>query len=71
MEIQENKKSPEVDLDTDGVNEQSVQVEEQKTESTEPELPREEVDLGYTEPKKEGIEGITVEQVEEKEELIS
>ena len=68
MEIQENKKSPEVDLDTDGVNEQSVQVEEQKTESTEPELPREEVDLGYTEPKKEGIEGITVEQVEEKEE---
>ena len=68
MEIQENKKSPEVDLDTDGVNEQSVQVEEQKKESTEPELPREEVDLGYTEPKKEGIEGITVEQVEEKQE---
>jgi|TARA_A100000171_G_scaffold46899_1_gene52209 hypothetical protein len=67
MEIQENKKSPEVDLDTDGVNEQSVQVEEQKTESTEPELPKEEVDLGYTESKKEGIEGITVEQVEEKE----
>ena len=58
MEIQENKKSPEVDLDTDGVNEQSVQVEEQKTESTEPELPKEEVDLGYTESKKEGIEGI-------------
>ena len=68
MEIQENKKSPEVDLDTDGVNEQSVQVEEQKTESTEPELPKEEVDLGYTEPKKEGIEGITVEQIEEKQE---
>ena len=68
MEIQENKKSPEVDLDTDGVNEQSVQVEEQKKESTEPELPREEVDLGYTEPKKEGIEGITVEQIEEKQE---
>jgi len=59
------KKSPEVELDTDGVNEQSVEVEEQKTQSTEPELPREEVDLGYTEPKKEGIEGITVETKEE------
>ena len=65
MELEENKKSPEVDLDTDGVNEQSVEVEEQKTESTEPQLPNEEVDLGYTEPKKEGIEGITVEQTEE------
>jgi hypothetical protein len=65
MELEENKKSPEVDLDTDGVNEQSVEVEEQKTESTEPQLPNEEVDLGYTEPKKEGIEGITVEQKEE------
>ena len=65
MELEENKKSPEVELDTDGVNEQSVEVEEQKVESTEPQLPNEEVDLGYTEPKKEGIEGITVEQKEE------
>ena len=65
MELEENKKSPQVELDTDGVNEQSVEVEEQKTESTEPQLPNEEVDLGYTEPKKEGIEGITVEQKEE------
>ena len=65
MELEENKRSPEVELDTDGVNEQSVEVEEQKTESTEPQLPNEEVDLGYTEPKKEGIEGITVEQTEE------
>ena len=65
MEIEEVRKSPEVDLDTDGVKEQSVEVEEKKVESTEPELPREEVDLGYTEPKKEGIEGITVEQKEE------
>jgi hypothetical protein len=65
MELEENKKSPQVELDTDGVNEQSVEVEEQKTESTEPQLPNEEVDLGYTEPKKEGIEGITVEQTEE------
>jgi len=65
MELEETKKSPDVELDTDGVNEQSVEVEEQKTESTEPQLPNEEVDLGYTEPKKEGIEGITVEQTEE------
>ena len=65
MELEETKKSPQVELDTDGVNEQSVEVEEQKTESTEPQLPNEEVDLGYTEPKKEGIEGITVEQKEE------
>jgi hypothetical protein len=65
MELEENKRSPEVELDTDGVNEQSVEVEEQKVESTEPQLPNEEVDLGYTEPKKEGIEGITVEQTEE------
>ena len=53
MELEETKKSPDVELDTDGVNEQSVEVEEQKTESTEPQLPNEEVDLGYTEPKKE------------------
>ena len=64
--IQENKKSPDVELDTDGVQEQLVEVEEQKVESTEPELPREEVDLGYTEPKPAGIEGIQIEQTEEK-----
>ena len=68
MDIQENKKSPEVELDTDGVQEQSVEVEEQKVQSTEPELPKEEVDLGYTEPKPAGIEGIQVEQIEEKQE---
>ena len=68
MDIQENKKSPDVELDTDGVQEQLVEVEEQKVESTEPELPREEVDLGYTEPKPAGIEGIQIEQTEEKQE---
>jgi hypothetical protein len=62
MDIQENKKSPDVELDTDGVQEQLVEVEEQKVESTEPELPREEVDLGYTEPKPAGIEGIQIQQ---------
>jgi hypothetical protein len=67
METQEQKKLPEVELDTDGIEEQSVEVKEEVKESTEPELPREEVDLGYTEPKPAGIEGIQVEQVEKEE----
>ena len=68
MEIQEDvKKSPEVDIDTDGVKEESIEVEEQKVETSETELPKHEVDLGYTEPKPEGIEGIKVETVKEEE----
>ena len=65
--LEENKSSPEVELDTDGIEEQSVQVEETKTESQETELPREEVDLGYTEPKPAGIEGISVEEKTEQD----
>jgi len=71
METQneEVKKSPEVELDTDGIQEQSVEVKEEKVESTEPELPREEVDLGYTKHEKsEGIEGIKVEEIKEEKE---
>ena len=60
--IEEKKKSPEVELDTDGVEEQTISVEEKKVESKE-ELPKQEVDLGYTEPLKPGIEGIKVEEV--------
>ena len=41
---EEVKKSPEVELDTDGIQEQSVEVKEEKVETAEPELPREEVD---------------------------
>jgi len=65
--IEEKKKSPEVELDTDGVEEQTISVEEKKVESKE-ELPKQEVDLGYTEPLKPGIEGIKVEEVEDKKE---
>jgi len=71
METQneEIKKSPEVELDTDGIQEQSVEVKEEKVESTEPDLPREEVDLGYTKHEKsEGIEGIKVEEIKEEKE---
>jgi len=65
MENTEEIKNPEVELDTDGVKDQTLEVEEQKVETSEPELPKQEVDLGYTEPKPEGIEGITVETVKE------
>lgn len=65
MENTEEIKNPEVELDTDGVKDQTLEVEEQKVETSEPQLPKEEVDLGYTEPKPEGIEGITVETVKE------
>jgi hypothetical protein len=64
----DNETSKEVELDTDGIQEQSIEVEKQsEVESNESE-PREEVDLGYTEPKAPGIEGISVEEKEEKEE---
>jgi murein DD-endopeptidase MepM/ murein hydrolase activator NlpD len=65
MENTEEVKNPEVELDTDGVKDQTLEVEEQKVETSEPELPKEEVDLGYTEPKPEGIEGIKVETIKE------
>ena len=64
----DNDTSKEVELDTDGIEEQTIQVEEKEVESNEDESPREEVDLGYTEPKAPGIEGISVEEKEEKEE---
>ena len=62
---EEIKKSPEVELDTDGVKDQSINVEE-LAEPVETELPKQEVDLGYTEPKPAGIEGIEVESKPEK-----
>ena len=65
MEENENIKNPEVELDTDGVKEQTLQVEEQQVEVSETDLPKQEVDLGYTEPKPEGIENIKVETVKE------
>ena len=65
MEDTENIKNPEVELDTDGVKEETFQVEEQQVEVSETELPKQEVDLGYTEPKPEGIENIKVETVKE------
>ena len=66
----EENKSPEVELDTDGIQEQSVEVENTTEESKEPQLPREEVDLGYTEPKPQGIEKISVEETEDKKEEV-
>jgi hypothetical protein len=65
MENTEEIKNPEVELDTDGVKDQTLEVEEKKVETSETELPKQEVDLGYTEPKPEGIEGIQVETVKE------
>ena len=59
---EEIKNSSEVELDTDGVKDQSINVEE-LAEPVETELPKQEVDLGYTEPKPAGIEGIEVESI--------
>ena len=41
-------KAPEVELDTDGVNEESVEIKETPKEPDATELPKQEVDLGYT-----------------------
>ena len=65
LEKSDYQKDNSVELDTDGVEEQSVQVEESNTEEKETELPKEEVDLGYTEPKAAGIENISVEETED------
>ena len=64
---EEVKKSPEVELDTDGIQEQSVEIKEENVEPIESELPREEVDLGYTkhDDKPEGIQKIKVEEITE------
>ena len=62
----DNDTSKEVELDTDGIEEQSIQVEKQEEVESNEREPREEVDLGYTEPKAPGIEGISVEEKEEK-----
>ncbi len=64
----DNNTPKEVELDTDGIQEETIQVEEVESNENENETPREEVDLGYTEPKAPGIEGISVEEKEEKEE---
>ena len=45
----DKSKAPEVELDTDGVNEESVEIKETPKEPEATELPKEEVDLGYTE----------------------
>ena len=58
-------KNTDVELDTDGIEEQSIQVENKETENEDTSEQREEVDLGYTEPKKPGLEGITVEEAKE------
>ena len=44
----EENKVPEVELDTDGVQEQSVEVAEQQNEPDATEIKKENVDLGYT-----------------------
>jgi len=45
--VEENK-TPQVELDTDGVNEESVELTDTPKEPEPTELPKEEVDLGYT-----------------------
>jgi len=58
----EENKNPEVDLDTDGVNEQTVEVNEQPTETPEFEK-KEDVDLGYTDITKDGtLKGVSLDQ---------
>jgi len=47
-EEEQSKIQPQVELDTDDVNETSIEVENKEEESTEPKLNHGEVDLGYT-----------------------
>ena len=64
----------EVDLDTDGVNEQTIDVNQKQTEPDPTHLPKEDVDLGYTdiskpvEEKEEKVEEKSVEEKVEKPE---
>ena len=44
----EENKAPQVELDTDGVQEQSVEVTESQNEPDATEIKKEDVDLGYT-----------------------
>ena len=67
LEKSDYKKDNSVELDTDGIEEQSIQVENKEVESDDTKLPNEEVDLGYTEPKAAGIEGITIEEAKEED----
>jgi hypothetical protein len=53
-EIQEEKKkSPNVELDTDGIEEQNIEVVEQEKKSDKSDLNLGEVDLGYTDHSKQ------------------
>ena len=61
----EEKKAQEVELDTDGVNEESVSIETPK-EPDEAFSKKENVDLGYTDPIRDNVEE---EEPEEKKEI--
>ena len=64
----EEKKAPEVELDTDGVEEQSVEVADTQKEPEATELPKQEVDLGYTSHDDQPASETKKEEVEEKPE---
>ena len=53
----EEEKTPQVELDTDGVKEESVEIKETPKEPDATELPKQEVDLGYTDHGKEKDRG--------------
>lgn len=64
----EEKQTPqnEVDLDTDGVNEETIDVNQQQAEPDPTHLPKENVDLGYTDIGKPTEEKVEEKPVEEK-----
>ena len=67
----EEKKAPEVELDTDGVEEQSVEVADTQKEPEATELPKQEVDLGYTSHDDQPASETKKEEVEEKPEPVT
>ena len=70
VEETQPKKSNEVDLDTDGVNEQDVQIKQEETKKEEaPKLNVGEVDLGYTDHSKNNLDA-KVKVEEEKEQKV-
>ena len=68
VEETQPKNSKDVDLDTDGIKEQDVQVKEQEKKEEAPNLNVGEVDLGYTDHSKDKLKA-EVKVEEDKEEV--
>ena len=70
VEETQPKNSKEVDLDTDGIKEQDVQIKEQEKKEETPNLNVGEVDLGYTDHSKDKIKAEVKVEEEKQEEKV-